>query len=207
MLWIVGLFSVVAFGVGAQEPSATASKEPSAQVESPKMKFNWPASGKVKVVESVLKKNRRAKTSYDLQLNTDRDNNLLVTYDNFKFLFIEGVNINHPDILKQLAPALALTAATPGYKVDSKGTLVGVVGPNNMVERLSNMDLLNKNMDEEKRAGVMAMLKNPQLLEAMETKVASNWNSWAGLLGVCPRTATLLRKIRIWPFSAFFLVE
>ncbi len=174
LLWIVSLFSVVAFGALAQATSA--------QVEPPKMKFNWPSSGTVKVVESVLKKNRRARTAYDLQLNTDKDNNLLVTYDNFRFLYIEGVDISHPEIFKQLAPVLALTAAAPGYKVDSAGTLVGVVGLYNMVERLSNMDLVKKNMDEQKRAGVLAMLKNPQLLEVMETKAASNWHAWVSLL-------------------------
>jgi hypothetical protein len=82
---------------------------------------------------------------------------------------------------------LALTAAMPGYKVDSSGMLVGIVGLNNMVKRLGNMGLLNKNMDQEKRAGVSAMLKNPQMLQTMETKVASNWHSWVGLLVDFPK--------------------
>lgn len=98
------------------------------------------------------------------------------------FCLLKGVDITDPAIYKELKPAFAITAALPGYKVNHSGALIGLVGLENMVERMFSNGLLGKNLEEAKRAQILATMKSPVMLQTVETKIASNWHAWVGTL-------------------------
>jgi hypothetical protein len=145
------------------------------------LKFGWPETGQVHVLEKVLKKGGTARTSYDLSWVPDPEGDgILVSHSNFKFLTVNGMDATHPAIKDQLAEAAAMASAVPRIRVDAEGYLVEVEPLDEMLDRMFAPDSI---MTEglKNREAVEKMMRTPQMQQVVSAKIGGLWSNWVGL--------------------------
>jgi hypothetical protein len=143
--------------------------------------FAWPAPATVQVTERVLKKGRRGTLRYDLTIAREPDGGLLVTYKDFEFLELAGLDLKKPEIKAQIAPALALAAAIPPLKISPDGAFLDVVNLEATVDRVIDTLERGGSTPAAQVAQLRATMKSPAMLQMMKSSVADTWMSWVGL--------------------------
>ncbi len=125
-------------------------------------KFDWPIPGRVQVTDTAFKKGKTAKTRYVLKISRMPNGGAKIGFTDFEFLEFEGFDLESAVMRKHLAPVLAMTKLIPSFKIDRAGNLLEVMGMEEAVE-----ELLQLEEDEAVRAQITKALKSPEFAATM----------------------------------------
>jgi len=153
-----------------QEPADAPEQQPASSSDgyTGPLTFDWPSDCSIPVIEEVTNRGRVATLSYSFEVAA-YDSTLTISYADLEILAIDGQPLSTGQL-----QAAAAGLAVPGYRVDSDGLAVGLVGVEELIGQMEAMG-----MDAQ-------MLNSPSFLVAMEdAAIRKHWDSlvgfWAGL--------------------------
>ena len=138
-------------------------------------KFDWPIPGRVQVTDTAFKEGKTGKTRYVLKMSKMPDGNAKIEFTDFELREVEGLDLESAAIRKVLAPSMAMAKLIPSFKVDRSGNLLEVIGMEEAIEKLLQLE-----EDEAVRTQIAKALKSPKLAATMEATAASYWQQWVG---------------------------
>ncbi|MCZ7645650.1 MAG: hypothetical protein M5U26_10245 [Planctomycetota bacterium] len=175
--WSVVAILVAALPLGAEEPGGANARTYS-------LKFGWPESGKVKVVNEVLKKGNTSEQSYVLKWAPDEQNqHLVMEYTEFDLLAFNGARAPDPKFLriKGMLEQSGMLTAFPKYQIEKTGEFKGALGLEELEEKVLAMVRQTRQMTDAEVEQVRATLKSPAIRSKFVEKVADPWNGWCGV--------------------------
>lgn len=173
---------VYALGVDPRNAQKSVAEFPKSNGPLPsELAFRWPVPSRAKVTETMVKKGKRdprpVTMKYDMIVAIPPDSgDIKVAFKDFDMVSIEGVDITSPEAKKSLEKAIALFSALPSYQISSDGELLGLVGFDEMMERLLNSDLLGK--DDAKNKQLVEFMKNPMVEKLIRDQAEQRWTYW-----------------------------
>ncbi len=147
------------------------------------LRFDWPQSCRVTVTERSEKKGATSQVRYEVVLERACEPEFLeVRFENFQFQRVNGMDVSSPEAQKALGPAAQLAAAIPTFLISRGGRFEDALGIEEMVDKtiafLKTQE--GAGMDEARWKSTEAMMKSPQMLAQLKSKVADYWNVWVG---------------------------
>lgn len=140
-------------------------------------KFAWTVPSRVTVTESVLKKGKKAKMQYDIVVQRhNTGNNLVVSFENYHFVELEGLDLKVDENRKRLVKTEALAGILPSLVISPQGNVVDVTGVNEMIDK--GIDLFPAAKDPKARATMLASLRAPESVALLKANVQEFWQVW-----------------------------
>ncbi len=140
--------------------------------------FGWPVPVTVAVKAKMDKRGNTSTARYLAELAPGEDGHLTLSFRDFEFLTLNGVDARTPEVQAKLGPLAALTATLPAMRVSQRGDYLGTVGLERMAERM--FALLPDADDPQLRERMDAYFASPQVRQMMQQKSGEVWNTWVG---------------------------
>lgn len=165
---VVGALALLAIRCGGSQEKAestVAAKDAKATLH-----FAWPAPLSLEVIETAKKQGRTFKTRYVIRLER-KDDRLLLRFDDFSFVEVEGVDLSAPENQERLAPALLMASMIPSIVLNAEGAFVGV-DASTLEEALAAKDL---------PAQLQEVLTTEEFREGLKQSSIDIWRLWIGM--------------------------
>lgn len=167
--------------------STKGSDKPVSKTSGGDFKFAWPLPSKVVVTETALKKGKTAKMRYNIILEKSKtDDDLVLRFENYEFLNLNGIDLTVPENRQRLGPALkqatALASLIPSLRIDKDGHAVDFVGMEQIVDHVVNLLPAD---NPQLRESMRTALKSPEMMQQVKEKTKDFWRIWVETWSNC----------------------
>lgn len=140
--------------------------------------FKWPSPATASVKAAIAKEGNASTVRYGIELEARADGEYVLTFRNFEFLTLNGVDARDPKVVARLGPLAALTASLPATRVSARGEFLGTLGLMQMMDRI--LETLPEGMDSATRDRLDQYFRSTQVQSMMQQKSGETWNGWVG---------------------------
>jgi hypothetical protein len=162
-LWIAGLFVIA--GVLPRAHAAA-------------LHFDWPLPSALSVTAKIDKRGNSSTAHYLVELRAEDGDHLTLSFRDFEFLSLNGVDARGPEVRAKLGPLAGLTATLPSMRISPGGDYLGTLGLEQMAERM--LALLPQGDEPQVRERLESYFRSPQVQHMMQQKSGDVWNTWVG---------------------------
>jgi hypothetical protein len=173
-------------------PSTEARAAPAATAETVEpLRFAWPASARVKVVERVSTGGPATAVRYDAVLAPHPSSGgSTLRLENFELVEVAGRDFSGIELPAELQQLEVMLGLRPTVRISPEGEYVG---SENMDEVIENMLMA---LPAKGREGVRRMFSSPELRASLEQASAEFWQTWVGAwTGVSIQPGQTLRSV------------
>lgn len=160
---------------------ALAAAAPAQDDASFRLTFDWAAPSSARVTERRVKKGQEAEMTYVLRIAADEaGTGRIVSFEDFAFKTINGMDATRPELQRPVAQALAMARHIPTVHADLRGDFVEFVGFDEMLDAMARSFVEIEGFDESKMTEMRRMLDQPKVRGLLVAKGQETWNVWVG---------------------------